>query len=176
MIFETDIGRVQIREAEVADASRIIRFMNWVTGEVDFHTYGANDFHISIEDEKRVLEVFHARENCLFLIAEFKGELIAAATLSGGIKERVAHRGNVGITVAKRYWRLGIGKQMMKVMIDYARKSNVLTKLELLVHENNMPAIHLYTQLGFFQEGVLTRYFRINERYYDGIRMGIYVE
>jgi len=45
--LETDVGLITIREANKFDAEKVIGFMNWVTGEVDFHTYGANDFHIS---------------------------------------------------------------------------------------------------------------------------------
>jgi RimJ/RimL family protein N-acetyltransferase len=150
--------------------------MNWVTGEVDFHTYGANDFNIRPEDEKRMIEIFHQRENCMFLIATFNESIIAVATLSGGAKERVMHRGTLGITVAKRFWRLGIGIQMMRYMIKYAENSPLLTKLELLVHEDNIPAINLYNKLGFFREGLIQRYFNINGMYYDGIRMGLIVE
>lgn len=116
--LETDVGLITIREANKFDAEKVIGFMNWVTGEVDFHTYGANDFHISKEDEIKVLEIFHQRENCLFLIAEFRNEIVAVASLSGGIKNRVAHRATVGITVAKRFWRLGIGIKMMNIIID----------------------------------------------------------
>ena len=174
--LETDVGLITIREANKFDADKVIGFMNWVTGEVDFHTYGANDFHISKEDEIKVLEIFHQRENCLFLIAEFRNEIVAVASLSGGIKNRVAHRATVGITVAKRFWRLGIGIKMMNIIIAYAERSEVLTKLELLVHENNLPAIKLYNQLGFYREGVFKRYFKIDGKYYDGISMGLIVE
>lgn len=174
--LKTDVGIISIREAKNSDASDIIKFMNWVTGEVDFHTYGANDFHISIEEEERVIEVFKARPNCLFLIAEFQDEIIAVATLSGGIKERVAHRGNIGITIAKRFWRLGIGIKMMELIIEFSESSEIITKLELLVHQDNRAAIKLYNKLGFFREGLLTRYFRIDGQYYDGIKMGLIVE
>ena len=174
--LKTDVGVICIREAKVTDAPHIIEFMNWVTGEVDFHTYGANDFHISIEDEEKVIDVFRSRSNCMFLVAEFQSEIIAVATLSGGVKERVAHRGNIGITVAKRFWRLGIGLKMMEIIIDFSEESDILTKLELLVHQDNRAAIKLYNRLGFFREGLLTRYFRIDGKYYDGIKMGLIVE
>ncbi|MBN2794506.1 MAG: GNAT family N-acetyltransferase [Clostridia bacterium] len=174
--IETEIGKIEIREAKVKDASSTVEFMNWVTGEVDYHTYGANDFNIRPEDEARMIEMFHSRDNCLFLIATFSGQIVAVATLTGGVKERVKHRGTIGITVAKRFWRLGIGQQMMRIIINYAEKSPVLTKLELLVHEENIPAIKLYNKLGFFREGTIQRYFRFEETYYDGINMGLIVD
>lgn len=174
--LETDIGRVIIREAMPSDASKTVSFMNWVTGEVDFHTYGAGDFNIRPEDEERMISTFQARSNSLFLIAIFQDEIIAVATLTGGIKERVMHRGTIGITIAKRFWRLGLGQQMMHMIIAYAENSLILSKLELLVHQDNIPAIKLYNKLGFFREGTIQRYFYMNEKYYDGIRMGLIVD
>jgi RimJ/RimL family protein N-acetyltransferase len=173
--IHTEIGQVEIREAQVKDASETVKFMNWVTGEVDYHTYGANDFNIRPEDEARMIEMFHMRENCMFLIATFAGQIIAVATLAGGAKERVQHRGTIGITVAKRFWRLGIGQQMMRILINFAENSSMLTKLELLVHEENVPAIKLYNKLGFFREGAIQRYFNFEGHYYDGINMGLIV-
>lgn len=174
--IQTQIGTIVIREATANDADEIIKFKNWVTGEVDYHTYGANDYTTSAQDEERVIDMFHLRANCLFLVAVFKDEIVAVATLSGGIKERVQHRASIGITVAKRFWRLGIGKAMMHYIIGYSRESHVLTKLELLVHQNNRPAIKLYNTLGFFREGLMQRHFRIDNKYYDGIRMGMLVD
>ncbi len=174
--WETQIGTINIREAMAKDAEVIVDFKNWVTGEVDYHTYGANEYTTSTHDEERVIEMFHMRPNCLFLVAVFGEEIVAVATLSGGVKERVEHRGNIGITVAKRFWRLGIGKEMMHVMIDYSRETAVLTKLELLVHQNNRPALKLYNKLGFFREGLMQRHFKIEGKYYDGIRMGMLVD
>lgn len=174
--LETQIGIIEIREAHVNDAKEIVEFKNWVTGEVEYHTYGANDYNICLHDEEKIIEMFDQRPNCLFLVAVFKNEIVAVATLSGGAKERVAHRGNIGITVAKRFWRLGIGKKMMQVIIDYSIQNPILTKLELLVHQDNRAAIKLYNQLGFFREGLMQRHFKIEGRYYDGIRMGLLVE
>lgn len=174
--IETEIGTIEIREAEVSDAAQTVEYMNWVTGEVPYHTYGANDFHIKPEDEQRMIEMFKRRSNCLFLIATFNDQIVAVATLAGGAKERVMHRGTIGITVAKRFWRLGIGIKMMRLMIAYAKQSDVLTKLELLVHESNVPAIRLYNKLGFFREGLIQRYFHIDGKYYDGINMGLIVD
>lgn len=172
-IIESEIGPIEIREAEITDAVETVKFMNWVTGEVEFHTYGPNDFNIKPEDEERMIHMFHSRSNCLFLIAKFHDEIVAVATLSGGPKVRVMHRGTIGITVAKRFWKLGIGIKMMRMMIAYAENSETLSKLELLVHQDNVPAIQLYTKLGFFREGLIQRYFQINGIYYDGIRMGL---
>lgn len=174
--IDTEVGIIEIREAKEEDAHELVTFMNWVTGEVDFHTYGANDYHISDEHEKRVVETFRERDNCLFLVAVFKDEIVAVATLSGGAKERVEHRATIGITVAKRFWRLGIGEHMMRIILDFAEHSEVLTKLELLVHQDNHPAIKLYNKLGFFREGLMKRHFKINDKYYDGIRMGLLVD
>lgn len=171
-MLETEIGEIILREAELEDANKAVEFMNWVTGEVDYHTYGPNDFNIKPEDERRMMDVFHKRNNCLFIVGTFQDEIVAVATLSGGMKARTAHRATVGITVAKRYWRLGVGKNMMDMMFDFCKKSKEVSKLELLVHEKNDPAIKLYNKLGFKREGIIERYFMIEGTYFDGYQMG----
>lgn len=175
-VLETALGKIIIREATFEDASETIEFMNWVTGEVKFHTYGANDFNIKHGHERKMISAFKGRSNCKFIVAELNGKIIGIATLSGGIKDRISHRGTIGITVSKRYWRLGIGNKMMELLIDFANNSRFLSKLELLVHEGNIPAIKLYEKLNFFEEGRVKRYFKINDKYYDGINMGLYVD
>ena len=66
--------------------------------------------------------------------------------------------------------------QMMAMILDYAYKTNEITKIELLVHENNQPALNLYEKLGFFKEGIIHRYFYIDGQYYNGIQMAKYMD
>lgn len=174
--FQTEIGSITISEACVEDASEVVKFMNWVTGEVNFHTYGVNEFFLRPSDELRMIKRFRSRENSIFLIAKFDNMIIGIATVSGGTPDRVKHRGTIGITIAKRYWRLGIGIKMMEELIAFAENGNILTKLELLVHENNLAGISMYRKLNFFEEGRIQRYFCINGEYNLGINMGLFIK
>ena len=70
--------------------------------------------------------------------------------------------------------RRGIGTALIEEAIDWARAPGV-AKLELHVFPHNEPAIALY-QLGFEEEGIRRRQYRIEGRYVDAILMALYLD
>ncbi len=53
------------------------------------------------------------------------------------------------VIVAPEYRKMGLARQLMRHIIDYARTELSLTALDLHVWEKNTPAIRLYESLGF---------------------------
>ena len=53
------------------------------------------------------------------------------------------------VIVSPDYRKLGLARQLMQHIIDYARHELALTALDLHVWEQNIPAIRLYESLGF---------------------------
>ncbi len=53
------------------------------------------------------------------------------------------------VIVAPEYRKMGLARQLMLHIIDYARTELSLTALDLHVWEKNTPAIRLYESLGF---------------------------
>jgi GNAT superfamily N-acetyltransferase len=53
------------------------------------------------------------------------------------------------VIVAPEYRKLGLARQLMQHVIDYARNELALTALDLHVWEENTSAIRLYESLGF---------------------------
>lgn len=68
----------------------------------------------------------------------------------------------------------GYAKQATHLAIDYAFAVLNLHKLSLFVDTENIKAIHIYTELGFQQEGILREEFFVNGQYRDVILMGIF--
>ena len=64
-----------------------------------------------------------------------------------------------GVSVAREYWGLGIGRALMNACIDCARQAGY-TQLELDVVADNARAMALYTQAGFTEYGRNPRGFR----------------
>ncbi|MBU5425583.1 GNAT family N-acetyltransferase [Tissierella pigra] len=162
-----------IRTAKKEDALNLIRYVNKIGGESDFLTFGDNEFNITIEKEEAILESHIGVENKIYLIAEIENEIAGSLNYSGRARQRTKHTGEFGISVAKRYWGLGIGKELIKYMIDWAEKGNVVRKINLRVREDNETAINLYTKLGFKKEGIISREFYIDGKYYSSIFMGL---
>ena len=64
---------------------------------------------------------------------------------------------------------------MIEIMIDWAGQSG-MTKINLKVRPDNERAIRLYESFGFVREGVISREYRIENRYHDNICMGLEID
>ncbi|MGL5347253.1 MAG: GNAT family N-acetyltransferase [Peptostreptococcaceae bacterium] len=166
-------GSAIIREAKVNDAKGMLEYCNLVGGETDFLTFGENEFKISLEDEERIIENITNSQNQMFLVAIVNNEIASLASVMSNQKARSKHVGTVGISVKEKYWGLGIGNEVMKYIIEWAKSNGVTKKINLLVREDNYKAISLYKKLGFEDEGMIKQDMCVNGVYYNTIMMGL---
>lgn len=164
--------RIILREANGDDAGRVIKYTQSVASESDYLTFGKGEFNPRLEDEARFIESCNNLRNSLFLIAEDDGEIIGCLTFTGGSRSRVGHFGEFGITVLRRYWGLGLGKILINHLIQWAKETNIVRKINLKVRADNLKAIRLYRKFGFIKEGTISRFFYHNNRFYDVSVMG----
>ena len=168
--------KIKIREARKEDAEALIKYVNIIAGESDFLTFGAGEFDISIEDEEKILENSLEKDNKLFIIAEYKGEIIGNLNFSGGSRQRTAHTGEFGISVLEEYWGNKIGEELMGYLINWSKETKIVRKINLRVRTDNERAISLYRKLGFIEEGILKRDFFIQNKFYDSLMMGLLID
>ncbi|MBO0797135.1 MAG: GNAT family N-acetyltransferase, partial [Ktedonobacteraceae bacterium] len=91
-------------------------------------------------------------------------------------RPRTRHAGEFGISVLRKYWNLGIGGRMLTYLIDWARQSGIIRKINLRVRVDNLPAIHLYEKHGFVREGHITREFYLHGQFVDSYVMGLEID
>ncbi len=168
---------LHIREARTSDAADIIAYIQRVSAESDFLTFEPGEFtqHYSIEKERQFIRSARKTENQLLLIAQVKGEITGAISYHGGERSRTRHAGELGMSVRQAYWGQGIASRMLDVLIDWARESGIVTKLNLRVRVDNERAFRLYEGKGFAIEGTLRKEMRVGDRYYDLHWMGLEV-
>lgn len=81
-----------------------------------------------------------------------KAELLLAPT-GTDVEEEMVASSLVGyvkrVIVAPEYRKLGLARQLMLHIIEYARTELALAAIDLHVWEQNIPAIRLYESLGF---------------------------
>jgi RimJ/RimL family protein N-acetyltransferase len=131
----------------------MLKYMKIMLGETPFLLRSPEEFNYTAEDEARVLAGRKDDPRSLMLVAEMEGEIIAAADVcSHGAKSRLWHRGEVGISVRKDFWRQGIGSAMMERLVAFAREAGY-EQLELTVESKNIRAINLYLKNGFVVYG-----------------------
>ncbi|MBP2027176.1 RimJ/RimL family protein N-acetyltransferase [Acetoanaerobium pronyense] len=175
-IILDDGSIVRIRRAEVRDAKNLLDYINKAGGESDFLTFGAGEFGRDVKGEEEFIKNISAQDNALFIVAERNGEIIGNAGITGGPRPRIRHTGEFGLSILKDYWGAGIGTAIVKVIIDWSRDSDIFRKINLRVRSDNEGAIHIYKKLGFKEEGLITREFYVNGKFYDAIWMGMEID
>jgi RimJ/RimL family protein N-acetyltransferase len=167
---------IVIRKAVKSDSKVLIEYLNIIGGESDFLTFGTGEFGRSIEQEEEFIESALKRENALFIIAEVDGKIVGNLNFSGGVRQRIAHVGEFGVSVLKEYWGNGIGEELIKYLINWSNTVGIIRKINLRVRTDNTRAISLYKKLGFLEEGILKRDFFINGEFYDSLLMGLEIK
>lgn len=159
-----------IREAVPDDAEKMIPYLNQVGGESDNLLHGENEFVVPIEGVKRKLAMSNNSENSIVLIALDHEQIIARAELDGYYSARVRHRAKFSISVKKEYWNQGIGTEMIKRIVEQAKKMKIRV-IELEAITDNARAIALYHKMGFADIGIYKDYFYVNGIYKDAVIM-----
>ncbi len=165
-----------IRSVEKQDAKYMITYMNKVSKETDFLTFGEGEIELTLEKEEGLIEELTKKDNNLFIVAIINNEIVGNLSFRAGSRHRIRHTGEMGITVLKDYWGLGVGTELVKYLIEWAQKSNIIKKINLRVREDNNRGMNLYKRLGFKKEGTITRDFYVDEHYYSSIFMGLEIK
>ena len=71
------------------------------------------------------------------------------------------------MSILRSYWNLGVGSRMLAYLIEWARHTDAIRKINLRVRVDNLPAIHLYEKYGFVQVGRVTREFYLRGQFFD---------
>ena len=159
-----------IREAVPDDAEKMILYLNQVGGESDNLIHGKNEFTVPIEGVRRKLTMSKESENSVILIALENEQIIARAELEGYYAARIRHRAKFSISVKKEYWNQGIGTEMLKRIVEQAKKMK-LGVIELEVISDNIRGINLYHKMGFTDIGIYKKYFYVNGMFKDAVVM-----
>lgn len=151
--------RITIEKATCEDAAEILQYLKQVGAETDNLSFGAEGLPFTIEAEAAYLRQIENSCDAIMLIAKENGKIVGDASLSR-LPRRMKHRGDFGISVLKKCWNKGIGSQLLLEIINFA-KQNEFEGIDLQVHSDNLPAIHLYEKFGFKKIGTHPSFFKI---------------
>jgi RimJ/RimL family protein N-acetyltransferase len=108
--------------------------------------------------------------NWIFMVAEVDRKIVGHFNLQIGYPAKRKHTAYIGTILTKEYRNLGIGTEMMKIIMEMAKEKEV-EKVFLSVFSINTGAINYYKKCGFEIEGVLKKQFKIDEKYVDEVYM-----
>ena len=148
-----DGRRCLIRNATAHDAEDILLNLKKVHEETNFLLTYPDEKRFSIEEEKSFLsqkEESAAEVQLCALVGDVIVGLASVSTI--GAWEKINHRAELGLSIEKDFWRLGIGSELTAACIDCATKAG-FRQLELEVVGDNRNAIALYQKMGFVEYG-----------------------
>ena len=152
---------ITIERASPADAASLLDFLKQAGTETDNLTFGAEGLPFSVESEMSYLQSIEASHDEIMLVGKDKGKIVANASLSR-MPRRMQHRGDFSVAVLKDYWNQGIGSQLLREIIDFA-KEHGYTIIDLQVRSDNLSAIHVYEKYGFRKIGTHPAFFKITD-------------
>ncbi|MBV7389474.1 GNAT family N-acetyltransferase [Enterococcus alishanensis] len=158
-----DNFEVIIREAIPKDAAEILAFTNIVNQETDFIVVDELGIELTEELLAINLESIYESENNILLVAEVNGMIVGNASVKASSEAPIRHVGEVGMSIFKDFWGMGLGTILLEEIIAWSEETEVIYRLELTVQERNQRAIHLYQKLGFKEEASLERGTRSND-------------
>jgi RimJ/RimL family protein N-acetyltransferase len=170
--YEVKGMRYTIRSAEVEDAGILSALRVQLDGETENMDREAGEAFIDEAGFEELIRMDAERSTNLFLVAEVSGQIAAYCRCAGTELKRFKHQVEFGVCVARSFWGYGIGKELLKLCLEWADKSAV-EKVTLKVLATNEKAIRLYEMHGFEVEGILKRDRRhADGQYYDTLIMG----
>lgn len=158
-----------IREAKVEDADEIVEAERAIAEEPGY--FCSEPSELTVENVINSITAF--KGNGLYLVAESDGKLVGHAFLEPQHLQSLRHVADLNIAVHLGWHNKGIGTKLLKQIIERAKESKTLKKIQLNVRASNLAAISLYKKMGFEEEGRLKNRVKVKNGYVDDIIMGL---
>jgi RimJ/RimL family protein N-acetyltransferase len=160
-----------VRPAVPADSEALANLGRSVASEGELWL----TYNRSQSDERRNVKSVRRDPNAAVFVAETPAGVVGRLSIARDGNPVSHHVAELGLMVAAGQRRQGVGTALMREAAAWARRSGV-TKLELHVFPHNEPAIALYRKLGYQDEGIRHRHYRIAGHYVDAILMALYLD
>jgi len=167
---------ILIRRAEIKDAGNLIDYVKNLTSEPNIYLpFYPGEFQKTIEEEEKLLQEISNSDNSLFLLAEINGKIVGGCDCQGGKRKATRHSVVLGISVLKEFRGKGIGNDLLKESIIWAKNTDLIKRIELYVYERNIPAIKLYEKMNFILEGKRINSIFQNGKFENDLLMALYL-
>lgn len=160
-----------IRTALAKDASQIVKLMKDVIREGHYTLYESDEYRSTAKSEAKRISGFKKAPGKIYLVAESGKEITGFISFDNWNTRRTAHTGLFSVYLKKKWRGMGIGKILVKGLLDWGKNNPVNKKISLAVFSTNKNAIALYKKLGFKQEGRCPADMIINGKKVDSIFM-----
>jgi len=145
---------ITLREAIPSDAEQLIETICFLNQETPYLVVSPHALNMSPETMASEIDYIYNQANQFILLAFNHDEIIGVATIVAEENDMFRHVGELGITIKKDYWGLGLGSVMIEEMLSLCAGNGIIKRVEINVQLRNSRAIHLYEKMGFVKEGI----------------------
>lgn len=156
-----------VRAATAADGPAVLENFNLTHGETDFLLTCPEENRFDAAAESQYLQKMADSEREIEIVAEVDGKIVGTAGVESlGNKLKLRHRAEFGVSVARAFWGLGVGRSLLEACVECARRAGY-TQLELTAVAENERALSMYRRAGFVEFGRNPRGFRKSDGGYQ---------
>ena len=163
-----------VRPASPGDAHALVELAESVGREDGRWILGTGPWR-SVSDERRYLRTIDRHPDAAVFVAEDGTRIVGRLSLARDPHPARRHVADLGLMVAQRHRRQGVGTTLLEQAVSWARAAHV-RKLELHVFPWNEPALALYESFGFEREGYRKRHYERGEELVDAVLMVYFVD
>jgi RimJ/RimL family protein N-acetyltransferase len=161
-----------LRIGKIDDAEAILEIQKEVLLENEYMISVIEEFDETIEQLRNWIEKISENERETIIVAEFKEKVIGFIVFRTKNTKRLAHTGYFTTMIRKDYRGRGIGKSLIKELLNWAEQNPLIEKVSLGVLSTNQRAIAKYKSVGFVEEGRKIKEVKFSEDLYvDDILM-----
>lgn len=173
MSISKDIVSYIVRTGKIEDAEAILDIQKSVVSEGEFLIAYPEEFNKTSSQQREWVQSILENEKETLIVAEKDGEVVGWIVFQiNQNRKRLSHTGSFGMMISKSYRELGIGRMLLKALLDWTEKNPLIEKVSLAVFSTNHRAISLYKKMGFIEEGRKIKEFKMNDNeYVDDILM-----
>ena len=148
------------------DAQELADYSNIIRKESRFITISEEDGFSSKSSQEKWIQSTINNNRFFIFSAKIDGKLVGSGNFGQkSNKMRLAHRCDMGVSVLKEYWGLGIATELMKVIVEKAKDVG-FEQIELQVVSENEAARHLYSKFGFYETGYIKNGMKYSDNTY----------
>lgn len=146
-------AQVEIKLATGKDAGAVLHFLKQSAKESDAVTI-PHLAQVTVDQEQKNIDLINRFDDCVMMLAMLDSQPVGIVTVM--MLSDQPDVGELGVVVAKKYWRNGIGQLLVGEAEYWFENYSSLTALVLTVFKSNQPAINLYEKLHFIKTGEFT--------------------
>lgn len=162
---------VCIRKAQISDARALLDLKkSYINGSTTIPLY-LQEYPDDLQNEEHLISSYLESKNSILLLAELDNELVGNIDLTGSNRAKMWHTAMIGMGIKKQSRNQGLGKILIKSVLDWATENATLELIWLDVYDSNTLGVNLYKNMGFTISGQIPGFFKEKSAYQSKIQM-----